>query len=60
VVLHYSGGKLAEVKIPASAALPVLPFSLSLVPGTSQLLVGGVQFATATGSKTNSVVEQYS
>jgi hypothetical protein len=38
----------------------VLPFSLSLIPGTGGLLVGGVQYATANGSKTNSVVLQYS
>jgi len=59
-VLHYSAGRLTEVKIPAAASLPVLPFSLSLIPGTSQLLVGGVQYVTANGSKTNSVVLQYS
>jgi hypothetical protein len=38
----------------------VLPFSLSLIPGTGGLLVGGVQYASADGTKTNSVVEQYS
>jgi hypothetical protein len=59
-VLHYSGGKLTEVKIPAAASLPVLPFSLALIPGTSDLLVGGVQYVTPSASKTDSVVEQYS
>lgn len=59
-VLHYSGGQLTEVQIPATASLPVLPFSLSLIPGTRGLLVGGVQYASADGTKTNSVVEQYS
>jgi hypothetical protein len=59
-VLHYSGGKLTEVSIPAPASLPVLPFSLSLIRGTGGLLVGGVQYVTADGSKTNSVVLQYS
>jgi hypothetical protein len=59
-VLHYSGGKLTEVKIPAAASLPVLPFSLALIPGTSDLLAGGVQYVTPNASKTDSVVEQYS
>ena len=59
-VLHYSGGRLTEVPIPATASLPVLPFSLSLIPGTGGLLAGGVQYASADGTKTNSVVEQYS
>jgi hypothetical protein len=59
-VLRYSGGRLTAVPIPASASLPVLPFSISLIPGTSQLLAGGVQYATASGSRTNSVVEQFS
>ncbi|MGH3245232.1 MAG: hypothetical protein ACRDOI_03345 [Trebonia sp.] len=59
-ILHYTGGRLTEVQIPASASLPVLPFSLSVFPGTGELLVGGVQYATPNASKTNSVVEQYS
>ena len=59
-ILHYSGGSLTQVSIPAPATLPVLPFSLSLIPGTGGLLVGGVQYVTADGSQTNSVVLQYS
>ncbi len=60
VVLHYGAGRLTEAPIPAPASLPVLPFSLSLIPGSGALMVGGVQYATANGSQTNSVVLQYS
>jgi hypothetical protein len=59
-LLHYTGGTLTVVTIPAAASLPVYPFSLSLIPGTSELLVGGVQLVTPSASQTDSVVEQYS
>jgi hypothetical protein len=60
-VLHYTGGNLTVVNIPSATSQPVEPSSISLIPGTGGLLVGGYQYVTTSPSYTsNSLVLQYS
>ena len=59
-LLHYQKGKLTTVTLPAQAVwVPTIPDSLSRIPGTSEMLAGGVQY-TDGNEATNSVLLQYS
>jgi hypothetical protein len=59
-LLHYARGKLSTVTLPAQASwVPTIADSLSRIPGTSEMLAGGVQY-TDGNERTNSVVLQYS
>ncbi|HTR95555.1 MAG TPA: hypothetical protein VMI73_27805 [Trebonia sp.] len=59
-LLHYSDGKLTTVTLPEQASwVPTIADSLSRIPGTSEMLAGGVQY-TDGNERTNSVVLQYS
>lgn len=59
-LLHYSNGKLTTVTLPAEATwVPTIADSLARIPGTSEMLAGGVQY-TDGNNKTNSVILQYS
>jgi hypothetical protein len=53
-------GKLTTVTLPEEANwVPTIAYSLSRIPGTSEMLAGGVQY-TDGNERTNSVVLQYS
>jgi hypothetical protein len=59
-LLHYSNGTVTLVTLPAEASwVPTIADSLSRIPGTSEMLAGGVQY-THGNEQTNSVVLQYS
>ena len=59
-LLHYAKGTLSTVTLPAEASwVPTIADSLSRIPGTSEMLAGGVQY-THGNEQTNSVVLQYS
>ena len=59
-LLHYSDGKLTPVTLPEQASwVPTIADSLARIPGTSEMLAGGVQY-TDGNNKTNSVILEYS
>jgi hypothetical protein len=60
VLLHYANGKLTPVTLPEEASwVPTIADSLTRIPGTSQMLAGGVQY-THGNNDTNSVILEYS
>lgn len=59
-LLHYADGRLTTVTLPEQASwVPTIADSLARIPGTSEMLAGGVQY-TDGNTKTNSVVLEYS
>ena len=59
-LLHYANGKLTAVTLPEEATwVPTIAYSLSRIPGTSEMLAGGIKY-THGNEHANAVVLEYS